>query len=91
MRRPRRWRWRGSCGSKGVVAIPKAAHLEHVRENRGALDIELSSEDIDELDDAFPPPTRKTPLEMILRRRSAVSKVGGRGRGSPSGQHCTVE
>jgi diketogulonate reductase-like aldo/keto reductase len=50
---------------QGVVAIPKAAHFEHVREDRGALDIELSSEDIDELDEAFPPPTRKTPLEMI--------------------------
>ena len=50
---------------QGVVAIPKSAHIEHVRENRGALDIELSSEDLDELDDAFPPPSRKTPLEMI--------------------------
>lgn len=48
-----------------VVAIPKAAHVEHVREDRGALDIQLSSEDMNELDDAFPPPTRKTPLEMI--------------------------
>ena len=50
---------------QGVVAIPKAAHVEHVREDRGALDLQLSSEDINELDDAFPPPTRKTPLEMI--------------------------
>lgn len=50
---------------QGVVAIPKAAHMEHVRENRGALDIELSSEDMNELDEAFPPPTHKTPLEMI--------------------------
>ena len=49
----------------GVVAIPKAAHSEHVREDRGALDIQLASEDLNELDDAFPPPTRKTPLEMI--------------------------
>jgi diketogulonate reductase-like aldo/keto reductase len=50
---------------EGVVAIPKAAHVEHVRENRGALEIELSAGDLDELDQAFPPPTRKTPLEMI--------------------------
>lgn len=49
----------------GVVAIPKAARVEHVREDRGALDLHLSSEDLNELDDAFPPPTRKTPLEMI--------------------------
>lgn len=49
----------------GVVAIPKAARREHVREDRDALDIHLESEDLNELDDAFPPPTRKTPLEMI--------------------------
>jgi hypothetical protein len=36
-----------------------------VRENRGALEIELTTEDLDELDKAFPPPTRKKPLEMI--------------------------
>jgi diketogulonate reductase-like aldo/keto reductase len=50
---------------QGVVAIPKAAHVEHVREDRGALEIQLSSEDMSELDDAFPPPTRKMPLETI--------------------------
>ena len=50
---------------QGVVAIPKAGQVEHVREDRGALEIQLSSEDMNELDDAFPPPTRKTPLEMI--------------------------
>ena len=49
----------------GLVAIPKAADVEHVRENRGALEIELSSEDLDELDEVFPPPTHKRPLEMI--------------------------
>ena len=46
---------------EGVAAIPKAAHFEHVRENRGALEIELATEDLEELDEAFPPPTRKTP------------------------------
>ena len=50
---------------EGVVAIPKASQVEHVRENRGALEIELATEDVDELDDAFPPPKHKTPLEMI--------------------------
>jgi diketogulonate reductase-like aldo/keto reductase len=50
---------------EGVVAIPKAADVEHVRENRGALDIELGAEDLQDLDGAFPPPTHKTPLEMI--------------------------
>jgi diketogulonate reductase-like aldo/keto reductase len=48
-----------------VIAIPKASRAEHVRENRAALDLTLSPADLDQLDDAFPPPKRKTPLEMI--------------------------
>jgi diketogulonate reductase-like aldo/keto reductase len=48
-----------------VVTIPKASHFERVRENRGALEVELTAEDLDELDEAFPPPRHKTPLEMI--------------------------
>jgi diketogulonate reductase-like aldo/keto reductase len=50
---------------EGVITIPKAAHVEHVRENRGALGIELTAEDLEELDELFPPPTSKTPLQMI--------------------------
>jgi diketogulonate reductase-like aldo/keto reductase len=50
---------------EGVVVIPKAAHFERVRENRGALEIELTTEDLEELDEAFPPPTDKTPLQTI--------------------------
>jgi diketogulonate reductase-like aldo/keto reductase len=50
---------------EGVHAIPKSAHVERVRENRGALDITLTADDLDELEEAFPPPTDKTPLEMI--------------------------
>ena len=49
----------------GVMAIPKAGNREHVRDNRGALELELAPEDVAELDKAFPPPTRKRPLEMI--------------------------
>jgi diketogulonate reductase-like aldo/keto reductase len=48
-----------------VMAIPKAAHADRVRENRAALDIELGAPDLAELDAAFPPPSRKIPLEMI--------------------------
>lgn len=47
----------------GVIAIPKAADLEHVRENRGAADIELTKRDLAELDESFPPPDGKKPLE----------------------------
>ena len=49
----------------GVVAIPKASNLEHLRENRAALDMKLSEEDLAELDRAFPPPRRKTRLAML--------------------------
>jgi diketogulonate reductase-like aldo/keto reductase len=49
----------------GVIAIPKASTIDHVRENRGALEIRLTADDLDELDRAFPPPSRKIPLEMI--------------------------
>ncbi len=49
----------------GVIAIPKASSQEHVRQNVAALDIKLTSEDLAELDRAFPPPTRKRDLEMI--------------------------
>ena len=48
-----------------VIAIPKAGTRAHVRENRAALDLQLSQQDLAALDKAFPPPTRKQPLEMI--------------------------
>ena len=48
-----------------VIAIPKASRLEHVRENRAALDLPLTEEDLAELDAVAPPPRRPTPLEMI--------------------------
>jgi len=48
-----------------VIAIPKAGTATHVRENRGALDIELMAEDIKALDRAFPPPTGPQALEML--------------------------
>lgn len=49
----------------GVIAIPKATQLAHVRDNRAAVDLQLTAEDIADLDAAFPPPTRKLPLAMI--------------------------
>jgi diketogulonate reductase-like aldo/keto reductase len=47
-----------------VIAIPKAVDPAHVRENRASLDILLTPQDLAELDQAFPPPRRNTPLEM---------------------------
>jgi diketogulonate reductase-like aldo/keto reductase len=50
---------------EGVVAIPKATTPEHVRENRGALDVRLTGEDLVALDRAFPRPAGPTPLEVL--------------------------
>ena len=50
---------------EGVLAIPKAGNTAHVRENRDAVTLRLSPEDLTELDKAFPPPARTTALEMI--------------------------
>ena len=49
----------------GVIAIPKSGSPDRVRENVRAAEIRLTSEDLRLLDEAFPPPTRKRPLEMI--------------------------
>ena len=50
---------------EGVIAIPKAANPDHVRENRAALDLRLTDQDLAELDGAFPPPRRKQGLEIL--------------------------
>jgi len=49
----------------GVIAIPKASTPDHVRDNAAAAEIVLSAEDLSMLNAAFPPPKRRTPLEMI--------------------------
>ena len=50
---------------EGVIAIPKAATLAHVKENRAALDLSLTKDDLAALDRAFPPPKGARPLEML--------------------------
>jgi diketogulonate reductase-like aldo/keto reductase len=49
----------------GIAAIPKAANIAHVRENRAALELRLTEQDLTALDRAFPPPTEAIPLEML--------------------------
>jgi len=49
----------------GMIVIPKATRLEHVRENRAALDLKLSDDDLAALDRSFPPPKARTPLGML--------------------------
>ena len=48
-----------------VLVIPKAGTVAHVEENRAAVEIALTDADLADLDRAFPPPTRKVPLEML--------------------------
>jgi diketogulonate reductase-like aldo/keto reductase len=50
---------------KDMMVIPKATMLEHVRENRAALDITLTEQDLGELNRAFPPPKGRRPLELL--------------------------
>ncbi len=49
----------------GIIAIPKAGRAQHVRDNRKAAEIKLTPRDLRELDAAFPPPTRASPLAML--------------------------
>jgi diketogulonate reductase-like aldo/keto reductase len=49
----------------GIIAIPRAGTPEHVREDRAAVELHLTEEDLKALDREFPPPSRKQPLEMI--------------------------
>lgn len=49
----------------GVIAIPKAGTSAHVRENRAVADLILSDADLAALDDAFPRPQGRGPLEML--------------------------
>ncbi|MBW8797871.1 MAG: aldo/keto reductase [Streptomyces sp.] len=51
--------------AQGVAAIPRSGSPDHVRENRGAVDLRLPAEALDALDEAFPPPGGPTPLEML--------------------------
>ncbi|OXI32100.1 aldo/keto reductase [Burkholderia sp. AU16741] len=49
----------------GVFAIPKASRIEHVRDNRAALDVVLSDDERAQLDAYFRPPRSKRALEML--------------------------
>ena len=39
--------------------------VEHVEANADALDIQFDPEDLERLDQAFPPPTQAVPLDII--------------------------
>lgn len=48
-----------------IIAIPKASSIEHVLNNVAALTINLTEQDLSLLDNIFPAPNRKKPLEML--------------------------
>jgi diketogulonate reductase-like aldo/keto reductase len=49
----------------GILPIPKAGSIAHVRDNRAALDLTLSDAELRRLDDLFPPPRGPEPLAML--------------------------
>jgi len=51
-------------GQPAVSAIARATTLDHVRENRGALDVHLTPEDVAELDRSFPRQIQPRPSEL---------------------------
>ena len=50
---------------QGVMAIPKAASVEHVQQNAAALSITLSAQELAALDKAYPASKGKTALDMV--------------------------
>ena len=50
---------------EGVNVIPRAGTGDHVLENRAAVDLRLTEQDLSMLDQAFPPPRGPQPLEML--------------------------
>jgi diketogulonate reductase-like aldo/keto reductase len=48
-----------------VLAIPKAVQLNHVADNAAAVNIVLTPEELTRLDEAFPAPKGKVPLDIV--------------------------
>ena len=59
------WAIRPVNGRRDVIAIPKAVRPEHVELNAGALDVRLDDQALARLDEAFPAPPRKVPLDIV--------------------------
>ena len=49
----------------GVLVIPKSSNAAHLRANAAAADLALTPDDLQRLDEAFPPPTRRRALQMV--------------------------
>ncbi len=51
--------------SDDVIVIPKTGNRERLRENLAAVEIRLTTAQLAELDQLFPPPKGPRPLEML--------------------------
>jgi len=49
----------------GLFAIPKAADMNHVRENTGGAGWQMTAEDLKLIDEVFPIPGKHEPLDML--------------------------
>nr|WP_290225741.1 aldo/keto reductase [Trichocoleus desertorum] len=50
---------------ENVIVIPKSSSIAHVEENYAALNLQLTPEDLQALDTAFPAPNKRVALEML--------------------------
>ncbi len=48
-----------------VIVIPKTSRVDRLQENLGAVELKLNRETLEAIDRAFPPPKRRTPLEVL--------------------------
>jgi diketogulonate reductase-like aldo/keto reductase len=48
-----------------VIAIPKSVQPARIEENLRAADLQLSAAELEQIDQAFPPPASRQPLEMV--------------------------
>lgn len=59
------WAIRPHDGRRDVIAIPKAARVDHVEQNAAALHVRLDDDALARLDAALPAPGRKVPLDIV--------------------------
>ena len=51
--------------NNNVLSLPKASSVDHVKDNIAALDLELTTDELRMIDEEYPAPTTKVPLEKI--------------------------
>ncbi|MBY5967121.1 MULTISPECIES: aldo/keto reductase [Halomonas] len=59
------WAIRPIDGSRDVIAIPKAATPDHVDDNAKALEVTLDEATLARLDELYPAPSTRVPLDIV--------------------------